>query len=118
MFVCAALLAASIHALPGDWNEIHPGFECQHNQVIGGAYLNSEGDLSGFVGMRFDVNDKVSFDVAAVTGYSAAPVVPMARVNYKFNDNFRVFAAPVANTDGDVGAVFGAEVRFKPFGGD
>lgn len=77
------ILAATIHYLPGDWNERHPGIRYERAPFMAAAFHNSEGDLSlaaGLVG-RHEIAPGVNLfgELAIVTGYEAAPIVPMVR---------------------------------------
>lgn len=99
-------LALSHHFVEGDWNEVHPCVRYQNDKFIAGAYYNSESKVSIFAG--FDLGN---IELGLVTGYSGAPVVPMIRLTYDFNDGVTVFAAPAVTTSGDVGAVVGIEFR-------
>jgi len=103
---CKLVLAFTMHLLPGDWNEVHPGGVCQaDNGLFGAAYYNSESKLSLVGGY-----DMGWLELGLATGYSAAPVVPMIRVAYDINDNVKAFGMPAATVDGEVGVVFGLEV--------
>jgi len=105
---CKVLIAASLHLLPGEWNELHPGAKCQaENGLFAAAYLNSESTLSMAVGLDFGL-----VEIGVVTGYSGGTVLPMARVTVPLSDQTDLFLAPAMTGDGDVGAVVGVEVSW------
>ena len=105
---CAAILALSAHlALPGEWNEVHPGVQCDAGNWIGGAYYNSESKLSVFAGYDFGW-----LEAGLVAGYSGGPVLPMVRITYDVTDNLSVYASPAVTVDGDVGLVVGPQWTF------
>lgn len=102
------ILAFSTHFLPGEWNEIHPGIRYEQNHFVGALFLNSEDNPSvavGLIGRRGNLFGEIGL----ATGYSAAPVVPFARVGLEF-DRARFFVAPAATVDGDIGLVVGVEI--------
>lgn len=101
--------ALTHHALPGAWNERHPyvRYETPENWTFG-AFRNSEGRLSLTGGYTFRDDGPVSLETGLATGYSAAPVVPMVRVQYETGPA-RWFVMPAATEKGDLGAVFGVE---------
>lgn len=107
------ILAATIHYLPGDWNERHPGIRYERAPFMAAAFHNSEGDLSlaaGLVG-RHEIAPGVNLfgELAIVTGYEAAPIVPMVRAGLEAGRT-RFFVAPAAKADGKFGALIGAEL--------
>lgn len=72
----------TFHSQPGDWNEVHPSVRHENGHLMAAAYHNSEGRLSFAVGAvaRRDVGPVSAFcEGGLVTGYSRAPVMPMAR---------------------------------------
>ena len=107
----AALLALSVHTLPGDYNEVHPGAVVQCDRFIAGGYLNSESRVSAFAGVEWPLTDRLNFEAGLVTGYDAHPVLPLARLSYDVSDHMRWFVAPAATAKGEPGAVFGIEFR-------
>lgn len=103
-------LALSRHLLPGDWNETHPYVRYEHPSGWGGGmFRNSEGDLSLTLGRVFRHPKGWYAEVGGATGYEAAPVVPFVRGGYE-NNGKRVFLAPAATKNGNLGALFGLEV--------
>ena len=98
--------------LSGDYNEIHPNIGMyldEEKQFSIGAFLNSESNVSAYVGYNFEFTESISADIGLVSGYNTAPIQPMIRVNYK---NF--FVSPTIETyDGETnpGIVFGTEWR-------
>lgn len=107
----AAILAFSVHALPGEYNGVHPGGLVQCDRVIAGAYYNSESRVSVFAGLDIPLSGPVSIEAALVTGYTYSDVLPMARLTSKVGDSVRLFVAPSMTTKREVGVVFGVELR-------
>lgn len=107
----AAILAISIHTISGDYNDIHPGAVVKCNNFIAGTYLNSESNISVFAGVEWELSNDLYIEAGLVTGY-AHPILPMARLSYEVDKNMRWFIAPAATTNGDLGVVFGPELRF------
>ena len=88
-------IALSLHiGLELDYNSIHPFVMGEYNNFIGGVYLNSENNISPFLGYRFDLSENFSFDIAAVSGYSVYNVLPMLRLNYNIDQKTTLFIAP------------------------
>lgn len=103
-------VAISAHALPGDWNPVHPFARYDAGRIAAGAYWNSEDRLSAFLAVTGG-QGACWWEIGAVTGYSAATVLPMARAGCEVAPGLHVFAAPAATTKGDLGAVLGIEIR-------
>ena len=102
------VLAFSLHFLPGEFNEVHPGIRYEQASFMGAFFMNSEGNPSlalGLVGR----SDPFFAEIGVATGYSGGPVVPFARVGIEHN-RLRLFVAPAMNTDGDIGVVGGLEI--------
>jgi hypothetical protein len=116
-------LAFSTHLIvQGDFNAIHPMIKYQaDNGVVAGAYLNSDYNVSTFVGYRMQADNGLWTEVNAVTGYTyIAPVVPMVRVGYEIEDGPSVFAAPIMSmreSDGKktIGFAAGLETKMWSF---
>lgn len=103
-------MALSQHMLPGDWNERHPYVRYETPKGwAAGAFRNSEGDLSLTGGRVFRNDDGWFLDMGLATGYEAAPVVPFVRGGYE-KGPARVFVAPAATKNGDIGGLFGLEI--------
>jgi hypothetical protein len=108
----AVLLTTHI-GLSADYNEIHPNvgmYLDEEKQVSVGAFLNSENNMSAYVGWNVEFSESISADIGLVSGYSQADITPMLRVNY---NNF--FVSPsIEIYDGETnpGIVFGIEWRF------
>ena len=80
---CLSLLVAlSLHVgLEGNYNQIHPHARCDiTDNVIAGAYYNSERNISAYAGYKFELPFESELEVGLVTGYSGAPVVPSMRL--------------------------------------
>lgn len=108
-------VAATTHALPGDFNERH----LTVSQPLGGgvfatAFHNSEDRLSLGLGKRFSTELSGSVDgfcdLALVTGYDYAAVLPFARCGFEVYDKSRLWVAPAATPEGEIGVVFGLEL--------
>lgn len=99
-------LAFSLHlGFEGEYNDIHPHFRLQQDNIIGGVYYNSEENLSSYIGYVIEQND-FALEIGAVTGYEEMTVAPYARATYK---NF-YFTPGVGE---DTGIVIGYEFKFK-----
>tara|TARA_B110001454_G_C12592856_1_gene380976 strand:- start:307 stop:642 length:336 start_codon:yes stop_codon:yes gene_type:complete len=107
---CVSLLVAlSLHAgLIGDYNEVHPHARCEINNVITGAYYNSEEKVSAYIGYQFDMPFNSELEVGLVSGYTGAKVAPMLRF---VKDDW--FLAPAYETThgGNWGITFGYEFK-------
>jgi hypothetical protein len=105
-------LAFSHHmGLEGNYNEIHPHVQLQHDSgFVAGAYLNSETRLSAYAGYRFE-HGPAFLEMGAVTGYQGIAVAPYVRAGYEVSDGVDVFVAPALERtrsgDPRVGAVLG-----------
>lgn len=109
-------IAATMHfGMEGDYNERHPSVRFQHDYFIAGAYLNSEGNVSPYLGGRWE-HRQFYLEAGAVFGYEYADIAPYVRAGYDVNDSFGVFVAPAYEIwDGDVklGMVAGVEFTFR-----
>lgn len=107
------LLAFSQHfGFNENYNAIHPHLRYTHESVIGGVYYNSESTISAYAGYDFTLTDKTSLELGAVTGYSAADLLPYTRIVYE-EDKYKLFAAPALekyNEKVNVGVVVGIEI--------
>ena len=109
MSCLSLLLALSLHmGLEGDYNNIHPHVRCDiNNNIIAGAYYNSEENISFYAGKKIPMHN-VELEVGLVTGYSGADIAPMLRVK---KGNW--FISPAYEIMGNnVGIVFGYEFKF------
>lgn len=98
-------LGLSLHlGLEDDYNEIHPHIRYQEERFIGGAYYNSLEKVSTYIGYRIEFGD-YGLEIAGVTGYPEADVVPYVRGTYK-----NVFIAPALEDD-KTGIVIGYEFK-------
>lgn len=110
-------LAFSHHmGMEGDYNEIHPHLQLQHDSgFVAGAYLNSESTFSAYGGYRFEYEDAF-LEAGGVSGYSSISVAPYLRAGYEIRDGVDLFVAPAFeyNSDGDlnIGAVLGVSFNF------
>ena len=107
---CLSLLVGmSLHVgLEGNYNGIHPHARCEINNVITGAYYNSEEKVSAYIGYQFDMPFDSELEVGLVSGYTGAKVAPMLRL---VKDNW--FLAPAYETSdgGNWGITFGYEFK-------
>lgn len=101
-------LAATLHLLPGDWQNAHPCVRYVEPMFTVGAYLNSENALSVYASHTWEY-DQWFIEGGAVTGYSGATIAPMVRGGYNLSDNAAVFISPAVTGSGDVGLVLGME---------
>jgi len=100
----------------GDYNEIHPHVQLRHESgVVAGVYLNSESNVSPYLGLRFE-HDAAFMELGAVGGYSGIIVAPYVRVGYEIRDGIDFFMAPAIESNGNggvnVGAVVGLSLGF------
>ena len=109
---CISLLVAlSLHAgLVGDYNEIHPHARCEINNVITGAYYNSESNPSAYVGKILEVEGlpNVKLELGLVTGYKSEDILPMIR--YKVGTWFISPAYERYDNKENYGIVLGWEI--------
>jgi len=109
-------IALSHHiGMEGDYNEIHPHVQLQLDSgFVAGAFLNSESNVSPYLGWRFEY-DAAFMELGAVAGYAAITVAPYVRVGYEIKQGVDLFLAPVMEFNDDdevnVGAVIGLSVR-------
>ena len=97
------LVAITLHlGLEGDYNNIHPHGRCTIDNWIGGAYYNSEKNVSYYVGKKIPWD----LEVGLVTGYSGADIAPMIRY---INNGW--FVAPAYETTGNIGLAIGYEFK-------
>ena len=75
-------LAVSQHFFfENNYNEIHPHFRVEYENVIGGVYYNSLGEVSVYAGTRREFGE-FGLDTALVSGYRNN-LVPYVRGTYK-----------------------------------
>lgn len=97
---CAAVLGLSLHlGFNEHYNFVNPGYKCDIREIIYGSYLNSEGNISIFLGK--EINNHTEFGL--VTGYSGGQIVPIVRLKYK-----KFFVMP--GYDGRNGIALGIEI--------
>lgn len=95
-----------------DYNQIHPHIRVIKDNLIAGAFLNSESNVSVYGGINVNI-DKWFVDLGAVTGYTGSDVLPFVRAGVELNDNFNIFVAPGYEVGYDqVGVVTGLELKF------
>jgi hypothetical protein len=103
-------IALSLHiGLDNDYNSIHPFVMGEYNNFIGGAYLNSENNISPFLAYKFNLTDQFSIDIGAVGGYNSYSVLPMFKLNYDINQNFVFFVAPAVENNKS-GMILGVQI--------
>ena len=109
-------LALSLHlGFENDYNNIHPQIRVQNEEIIAGAYYNSENNLSLYAGMEFEKGDW-NYEFGLVSGYNNAKIQPFVRSTYNISDNVRGFVAPgieINNGKETFGIVFGLEFWSK-----
>lgn len=103
----SACLALSVHLLPGEWNAVHPCVRLESGGWVAGAFLNSERNVSFSVGREWQ-DGPWWLELGLATGYTGGPVVPVVRAGYDLG-RARLFAAPAATVEGDIGVVLGIE---------
>lgn len=98
-------IALSAHiGFTEDYNEVHPNLTCKVGNVSSTVYHNSEDNVSVAGFYTFDVAGGVSLDAGVVTGYSAGPLMPLAKLNYDYK-NITVSIIPGVEKDEFVGVV-------------
>ena len=104
-------IALSLHlGLDGSYNQIHPYVRMQNeNNIIAGAYYNSENRVSGYLGYELEVTEKVSVDLGIVSGYSSQDILPMARVTY----DDKIFIAPAIEYSNEEVDKFGVVIGIQ-----
>ena len=98
----------------GSYNEIHPHVRFQRDQIITGAFINSENNISPYLGFRYDTN-KIFIEGGIVHGYSYKKTLPYARLGYKLGDNMNLILTPGFEKKGNninPGVVIGIELLF------
>ena len=103
-----------------DYNSIHPHIRCGDENVIAGAYYNSENNLSVYMGRKLDItrymhDDGFTLEYGIVAGYDRG-LMPMARIT-KGNWYFTPLIEKDFQRDRSIyfplGLVIGYEVRIK-----
>jgi len=101
-------LALSLHlGLEGDYNSVHPHLRLQNNNLIAGAYYNSEYTTSYYGGLAFE-NDRWNYEVGVVSGYDSK-LYPFFRSTYNLNDNTIAYITPAIEGN-RIGLVVGVEL--------
>jgi len=75
-------LAATIHLTFGevdDLNYYHPNVGIECGSLIGGAFYNSEWNVSPYLGLRYDINENQRLELGFVGGYESDPILPFTR---------------------------------------
>lgn len=103
-------LALTLHATEGNFNDIHPTVRIYpiEQPLFVTAFFNSESAVSVGVGYTFR-SDHWFADAGLLTGYDYAPVLPMVRMGYEW-DNVRAWVAPSMTPEGEVFPIFGVDV--------
>ena len=104
-------IALSIHlGLAGNYNEVHPYARYTlDNNIIAGAYYNSEEKISAYIGYEIELSERISVDFGVVSGYSSANILPMSRVT--IDDTF--FIAPTIEYDNKEVDKFGVVIGIQ-----
>ena len=96
-----------------EYNFVHPHIRLQDGFFIGGAYYNSEENISPYAGIRLELEDH-GVELGVVGGYDKlGGIVPYVRYTYDLNDNTQIFASPSGeNIRGEInyGVVVGVEL--------
>jgi hypothetical protein len=102
------------HFLPGEWRQGHKMTQAMRPTDIEGLQLgigqfrNSEDADSLYAGLRQNFGP-AWIEGGVATGYSGAPVVPMARAGIDIGNLGNIFAAPAYDVDSEtLGALIGA----------
>jgi len=102
MFISAVALSYGIAfshhvGLNNSYNEVHPYAALTYAEDYSlTAYINSLGGLSVAAGYEFDITDKASLTLGAVTGYKLenTPVAPYFKVDYNLGGNVDLSLMP------------------------
>ena len=98
--------------LENDYNQIHPHARCEmSNDILYGAYYNSEERVSLYFGKTLDKVEKGwDMEYGLTTGYSGYPLVPM----WRFVHEDGIFIAPAyEHEEENYGIVIGYEFNFS-----
>ena len=109
-------IAISQHlGFENNYNRIHPHVRLENDHFIAGAYYNSEEQISGYAGFRFEPMDNTGIELGLVNGYPAlGGIIPYARGTYDLG-NTRLFIAPGGEVRGGetkIGIVIGIELIY------
>jgi hypothetical protein len=102
-------IAMSIHlGLDNDYNQMHPYFRAEYEEMFAGVYYNSLEKTSLYIGTERELGSDISVELGVVSGYKKDPIdiIPMVRLKYK-----QWFVMP-AIEDENKGAVIGYEFKF------
>jgi len=100
-----------------DYNSIHPHIRIEEGHFIAGAYLNSEGSISPYIGSKVS-NETGYFEYGLVTGYNIdESILPFARLGLKLDESSSIFVAPSLYKDDKyssvkTGTVIGLEIMY------
>ena len=100
-------IALSAHlGLAGEYNSIHPYVETSRDNIVAGAYYNSENKISLFAGIDYKLGENTSMRAGVASGYSRLGLVPMFKLTHK-----NIFVMPAAEPN-RVGLVLGYQFGF------
>ncbi len=95
---------------------LHPHIRYEQDDNITGLFLNSEGTVSAYHGIK-QTWGKNSVELAVVTGYKAESILPYVRFVHDMGDNTTFFVTPAvelfttnAGVHENIGIVFGIEL--------
>ena len=78
-------LGLSMHlGFEGDYNQFHPHVRWQEPAYMAGVFLNSENDISAYVGQEYMFND-FGLELGVAVGYSDFPIKPFVRGVYRIS---------------------------------
>lgn len=77
-------LALSLHVgFEDDYNNYHPKFTANYENLTMGVYYNSVKKPSFYFGRSSDLTENLTLETVIVSGYVYGPVIPAARFLYK-----------------------------------
>jgi len=86
--------------LEGNYNSVHPQLRCEFGNTISGVYINSDSNISAYIGKKYDI-----LELGLVIGYTY-PIVPMIRV---VKNGW--FISPAWEKGNNWGILFGYEAK-------
>ena len=88
-----------------DYNNIHPHIRIEEGHFIAGAYLNTEGNISPYIGSKISSGASY-FEYGLVTGYNIDErILPFARLGVSISETQSIFVSPSLYKDHTYGAI-------------
>jgi hypothetical protein len=107
-------IVTSLHlGLDGDYNSIHPHIGLEYNNILSGAYYNSERNVSAYLGYEFEF-EYLNIEGGVVTGY-VDDLTLYLRATRDLSNSKKVFIAPAIDLGDDGKQNFGVVLGFEFF---